>query len=107
MPGQQSIFHNPLTQKPLMDCIALASFAHTHERLQQLSSATGLKTAILRKSQRTQSNNASEYYGQRLEAADDHIAVPIKRRARESECGKALQERGEGYLPFESAQSRA
>ena len=34
-----------------MDCIALASFTHTHARLQVLSTATGLKTAILRKSQ--------------------------------------------------------
>jgi hypothetical protein len=30
--AQQSVFHNPLTQKPLMDCIALASFTHTHTR---------------------------------------------------------------------------
>jgi hypothetical protein len=34
-----------------MDCIALASFtAHTRERLQELPTATGPKTAILRKS---------------------------------------------------------
>jgi hypothetical protein len=33
-----------------MDCIALASFAHTQVTLQELATATGLKTAILRKS---------------------------------------------------------
>src|SRR5262249_49850004 len=46
---QQSVLHKPLSPKPLMDCISLASFVHTHVSLQQLSTTIGAKTAILRK----------------------------------------------------------